>query len=561
MVFAALLDLSERKLRWEKEVADSFIIVGFPRLDPAGTLLAVRVAESQDLDCSIRVFDSTTGNENLRIPLPAKSRPGEATFSPDGRSLVGLVQDGSLNEPGNPTSISNRFWVWDVETGQARLSSPVANGSSNLLFSHDGTMALVGDYRSRRPELIHLETGIVIARFDKDESQVSRFSSDDRFIETISHDGKLSRFEIPRNPFRNGKLEHYDGLGPSCISGDGTRFARLARPQRNIEITSGSDNGAQRLLVYDSVGALEHAISVSDEKINRSDSETVRKFVVLDEHGTHTTMVVGGKDDSRRIVTLDLNHPDQAAMPLYVLGDDVSLHTLISSPTGSSVAAILDDDGSHVTKPFVQPTFRIWTSKSPKRRFIQVWDAGTQREIKLPKFVHPHAAGFSADGQLLAVASLTSDGASTIVSLVRLRSGEILETFDIGQDYVSQMEFAPSDKLLACVTPSSESIHLYHRVSKSLSKFATQTVNDKTTITFSEDSSRLAAITPSHSGRTMRIWNTSTQNAVFEEHYSGSNKRDVMQINRVSGQDRLAGWSKEGPAIFWDGRPTQANAN
>jgi serine/threonine protein kinase/WD40 repeat protein len=548
-IVVSRLDMTTGEIRWTQKLEDAITPIGRPVVSPEGKLFAINVVDTVELRKSVRILDTNTGRQTVRVHLPENLANGDLEFSPDGKCIATCTAESNFLQPGRPTSNGNRFCVWDVDTGRMITNAAAANGFCDVIFSSDGSLAVAGARMSERPEVIHVASGKVLGRFHPESASVVRFSTDNRFLECIDHRGILRKYEIARNPFRGGEFDITDNVGVYGISGDGSRFARLVNQK----------GGQLRLTVFDARGVLQHSSPTPVD--NLYDKMAFRsQTLVLNQNGSRATM---GESKEPRVIILDLTAKNDDWHTLYRGLEVEKIHKLISSPTDSRVAAIFGEPrkkGLEPTSRREESLFDQATADREKLR-IKVWDLESDREVQLPQINAPLDAAFSYDGKILAIADLPKNSGPIVIHLIDLVGREIVQSFDLPKSrWISQMEFRWDDQLLACVSPREGLIYLCDRISKTTRSVASGTVRDDSSVAFCDDQTRIFVMTDFKMGRHLRIWNTTTGSLTFEELYAGDSNGIPLRIRFVPELDRVVGWAFAGPALFWDGRPLETKA-
>lgn len=182
----------------EQVVAVAFSPDGKLIASGSGDRNVARLNPKAPNDCSVRVWDVTSGKEVQRLEAHT-FEACSVTFSPDGRTLASGGAD-------------RLCILWDVETGRERVRLPARNGPvESLTFSPDGGRLLCATSTRAKAEisLWNAGTAELIRTYGEAFMDVScvAFSADGELIAT-GHDGRLAP--------PSGSLARGRDLYPDC---------------------------------------------------------------------------------------------------------------------------------------------------------------------------------------------------------------------------------------------------------------------------------------------------------------------------------------------------------
>ncbi len=391
-----------------------------------------------DLTDTVRVYDTTHGKAVRELKREG-DRVMHVVTSPDGRWLLSIPLDEDKQ--------SGEASVWDLATGkeQHRLKSPDGYVLC-AAFSPDGRLAATG---CQHPELVlwDTDTGKEVRRLPTDAFFASvAFSPDGKAVAAASGEGVIRVWDAATGrPLRAsadplvGTVRHLRfgaggkvvlGAAAVCVAWDAVtgrevrRFPRLPGDARTIALAPD-----ESLLA----GADSHGT------IRLHDATTGKELQVLKGHGEWVGSLLFSAD-GRRLIS-------GSADKTVRVWDTTSGRELLKiegdiRPTKLSASA----DGRWLAAP----------AQGADRRGaypVLVWDAAAGREPKrfTPRLGPAYTVSLSADGRLLAVASVAENGPEVRcdVEVWDVASSKERRSFEAGTDRVNRMAFSPDGRTLA----------------------------------------------------------------------------------------------------------------
>ncbi len=424
-----------RVLVWEVGSGSELLSIDLPpplgpvgvAFDPvAGDLLAVAVEGPGELGAGVIIFDSHSGEEQLRIP--ADDGVCELRWSPEGSRLATASSDTTGR-------------VWDVATGD--LLASFEDHHSFLCtvdFSPDGTQVVTGgdDGTARIWDAATGRQLIVLAGHEERVAFVS-FSPDGRRVVTSSEDDRIRIWNVSPE----GRREVVTAFDPTVVvrarySPDGTRFA------------TSSFTGTAHL--WDAVSGEEVASLVGHESWVYT--------IAFSDDGSR--LVTGGRDFAARLwdaTTLEELARFDAPAPVTAVAfsaDDerIALGTIAGTVhlwdpiTGTdNVLAGFEEGLGQVFATAFSPDGSLLAVGGDRE--IRFWDTSTHQGLEPilvseEAFHSVHGLEFSADGRRLLTAH--RDGT---VRVWNVDSREQVHQFQGHRGLVWDATFSPDERIVA----------------------------------------------------------------------------------------------------------------
>ena len=546
-----LYDIASGEKVWSVNVGDHKYAQP-PVFSPDGKRIALaRIANPLKLSESLResnwveactvvlVLDASSGIPVYTKELPPRTRGFAPAFSPDSRKLVFVSADLSLNSPTGSNSKEELLWIWDADSGKTLVCNPIGQTATAFHFSPDGALLAAHNGAGTENAIVSTSDGSLLARIRSDSpGGISKFSADSRFFESVSAEGTLNRWEINRNPFRDGEFHYAEGHeGPGCLSGNGQFFARL-----DSSIFKLADNEPSKvsIRVYSLDGELIRTISSQ----SRAPFRWVSQFpmMVLDQTGTRLSMLRLDESMQReQIVTHSIQDQTDPTVH-YQLSENQTLILLFGDRDSSLLAATFESEEKSENE------LRIWNTRSGKEQTLSDPEAWIGD------------ATLSPDGQRLAVEFCdTAEGQGAQVRVYSTPDLKLLATHPTKFDRTFRLRFDTAGRRLA-IADAGQKVVLWN-IETGVSNVIDTQWDRGATLAFSSDDTRLFAINPGRRGYQLRIWNTNSGAQVFNQFYAGFANAVNLPIAFQSDTQRLIGWPFHGPPHIWDGRPVEATIN
>ncbi|MDD5580533.1 MAG: DUF4082 domain-containing protein [Methylobacter sp.] len=360
-------------------------------------------------------------------------------FSPDGNTLASAASDGQII-------------VWDVFTGQERLTLPSSSASpvSGIVFSPDGnTLASVSGSSIHLTDTISGEARLLLPQ----SAAVTylAFSPDGKTLASVGQDGRITLLNSQSGAISQVLTGHQSGVNAIAFSPDSTILASggqdaqiklwdMAAGQEQASLPG--EGGAITHLAFSPDGKTVAGVS-QDARITVLDSQSGAISQVLTGHQSgvnaiafspDSTILASGGQDAQIKLWDAATGLEQASLP----GEGgVAVTHLAFSPDGKSLASIGEGETVFLwdvsTKlPQLLTGHRDWVDKIVfssnqktlasvgKTGQVVVWDLATgvsQQSFQIPAMQGVSSAGVQAplSGSAVSNTSLQSTASNTPV--------------------------------------------------------------------------------------------------------------------------------------------------
>jgi WD40 repeat protein len=384
---------------------------------------------------TISVYESLTGKVVRRLQGGVGKSYYSLCISPDGRTVAGSNDDGSLR-------------LWDLESGRERARIPTLQGwETRVFFAPDSkTFATGGSNNAHAVLLWETATGKPIEPFLGHTSPVSSvsFSTDGRTVATSSWLGDpVVRFWDPQTGRLLRSLVTPNGGGVSAVafSPDGKTLAVCDSSGEKVRILDVGTARERHALAGHAARCTCMAFSPDGQRVasgddfyNRTGNYEGRLCIWDAKAGKLVRQIQGIPGAIQRVLfTSDGRHVLAAANGVHVY--EVDTGRLVCEPfqAGSRVRGLaLSPDGRLLATADDRPSCRLW-------------ELATRRQIPLrvPNGWSSDVA-FAPDGRTLVFRGLTGE-----VVLFHCPSGETVGTLPGDAEVDSPFVFSPDGRRLA----------------------------------------------------------------------------------------------------------------
>jgi WD40 repeat protein len=222
------------------------------RLSPDGQTLALSASDGNGYNRAVKLFDMTTGQEKLSLPIRDKNAwCSVSAFSPDSRVMVGVSQ--VFERPKKWDSFQCCLKWWDAATGRELTSfAGEKNEGLSAYFSPDGQTLVVTNWQGKKAQLLlfqvanrQLTKTILLGEKAQGQRLIMRlpaFSADSKWLAVITqafpdtrsasepdvHDvpqPRIHLIDVTRGTIQETLISPPSFAASACFSPDGRTLA------------------------------------------------------------------------------------------------------------------------------------------------------------------------------------------------------------------------------------------------------------------------------------------------------------------------------------------------